>query len=77
MCYDGYFGGSRHYFLATGCEHRHEQELDPAEFITVREVALSDLVTLALTAGLTDPGGVLLALPHLMDDPGVRQALTR
>ena len=24
-------------------------------------------------AGMTDPGGVLLALPHLMGDPGVRQ----
>ena len=39
----------------------------------MREVALGDLVTLAMTGGMTDPGGVLLALPHLMDDPGVRQ----
>jgi ADP-ribose pyrophosphatase len=73
MCYDAYSGGSRNYFLATGCERRQEQELDPAEFVTVREVALSDLVTLALTGRMTDPGGVLLALPHLMSDPGVRQ----
>ena len=73
MCYDAYFGGSRSYFLATGCERRQEQELDPTEFVTVREVALGDLVTLAMTGGMTDPGGVLLALPHLMGDPGVRQ----
>jgi ADP-ribose pyrophosphatase len=77
MCYDAYFGGSRHYFLGTGCERRQEQALDPAEFITVREVALCDLVTLAMTGGMTDPGGVLLALPYLMEDPGVRHALTR
>ena len=32
MCYDAYFGGSRNYFLATGCERRQKQELDPAEF---------------------------------------------
>ncbi len=73
MCYDAYFGGSRNYFLATGCERRQEQELDPGEFITVREMALGDLVTLAMTGGMTDPGGVLLALPHLMADPGVRR----
>jgi ADP-ribose pyrophosphatase len=77
MCYDAYFGGSRNYFLATGCERRQEQELDPAEFVTVREVALGDLVTLAMTGGMTDPGGVLLALPHLMGDTGVREMLTR
>ena len=75
MCYDGYFGGSRHYFLATGCERRQEQKLDPGEFVTVGEVALSDLVRLAMTGGMTDPGGVLLALPYLMDDPGVRSLL--
>jgi hypothetical protein len=38
----------------------------------VREVAPADLVKLAMTGGMTDPGGVLLALPYLMDDPGVR-----
>ena len=52
---------------------RQEQELDPTEFVTVREVALGDLVTLAMTGGMTDPGGVLLALPHLMGDPAVRR----
>ena len=26
MCYDAYFGGSRHYFLATGCERRQETQ---------------------------------------------------
>ena len=77
MYYDGYFGGSRNYFLATGCERRQEQDLDPAEFVTVREVAPGDLVTLAMTGGMTDPGGVLLALPYLMGDPGVRQMFTR
>ena len=76
MCYDGYSGGSRNYFLATGCERRQEQELDPAEFVTVREATLGDLVTLAITGRMTDPGGVLLALPYLMDDPGVRSVLT-
>jgi 8-oxo-dGTP pyrophosphatase MutT (NUDIX family) len=76
MCYDGYFGGSRHYFLATGCERRQEQQLDPAEFVTVGEAALGDLVRLAMTGGMTDPGGVLLALPYLMDDPGVRSVFT-
>ena len=76
MCYDGYFGGSRHYFLATGCDQRQEQQLDPAEFVTVGEVALGELVRLAMTGGMTDPGGVLLALPYLMDDPGVRSVLT-
>ena len=76
MCYDAYFGGSRHYFLATGCERRQEQQLDPAEFVTVEEVTLSDLVRLAMTGVMTDPGGVLLALPYLMDDPGVRSVLT-
>jgi len=76
MCYDGYVGGSRHYFLATGCERRQEQHLDPAEFVTVAEAALGDLVRLALAGRMTDPGGVLLALPYLMDDPGVRSVLT-
>jgi ADP-ribose pyrophosphatase len=74
MRYDAYFGGSRSYFLATGCERRQEQDLDPAEFITVREVALGNLVTLAMTGRMTDPGGVLLALPYLMGDPGVQAA---
>jgi ADP-ribose diphosphatase len=77
MRYDAYSAGSRNYFLATGCERRHEQRLDPAEFVTVREVSLGELVTLALTAGMTDSGGVLLALPYLLDDPGVRDALAR
>jgi ADP-ribose pyrophosphatase len=77
MSYEAYFGGSRSYFLATGCERRQEQDLDPAEFITVREVALGDLVTLAMTGRMTDPGGVLLALPYLMGDPGVRAAFER
>ena len=77
MRIDAYFGGSRNYFLATGCERRQEQELDQAEFVTVREVALADLVRLAMTGAMTDPGGVLLALPHLMSDPGVRQIFTR
>lgn len=73
MCYDAYFGGSRHYFLATGCERRREQELDPNEFVAVREVTFGDLLRLAMTAGMTDPGGVLLALPFLMGDPAVRE----
>ena len=30
---------------------------------------------LAMTGEMTDPGGVLLALPYLMDDPGVRAQL--
>jgi ADP-ribose pyrophosphatase len=77
MRYDAYFGGSRSYFLATGCEQRQEQELDPNEFVTVREVALVDLVTLAMSGGMTDPGGVLLALPYLMGDPGVRAIFTQ
>ena len=72
MSYDAYFGGSRHYFLATGCERRREQELDQNEFVTVREASLADLVTLAMTVGMTDPGGVLLALPYLMGDAAVR-----
>lgn len=74
--YDAYTGGSRNYFLATGCERRREQELDSAEFITVREVALAELVTVAMTGGMTDVGGVLLAMPHLMGDPGVQAALS-
>lgn len=77
MRYDAYFGGSRNYFLATGCERRQEQELDPAEFVTVHEVPLGDLVTLAMTGRMTDPGGVLLALPYLMGDSNVRQMFTR
>jgi ADP-ribose pyrophosphatase len=77
MRYDAYSAGSRNYFLAAGCERRHEQRLDPAEFVTVREVGLGELLTLAMTAQMTDPGGVLLALPYLMDDPGVRDVLAR
>lgn len=73
MCYDAYFGMARHYFLATGCELRGEQELDPNEFVTVREATFADLVTRAMTAGMTDSGGVLLALPYLMRDPDVRE----
>jgi ADP-ribose diphosphatase len=76
MRYDAYSGGSRNYFLATGCERRQEQELDPAEFVTAHEVALGDLVTLAMTGGMTDPGGVLLALPYLMSDPRVQRIFT-
>jgi ADP-ribose pyrophosphatase len=73
MCYDAYSGIARHYFLATGCELCGEQELDPNEFVTVREATFADLVTRAMTAGMTDPGGVLLALPYLMRDPDVRE----
>ena len=76
MHYDGFFGGSRHYYLATGCERRQEQQLDPNEFVTVHEVPLVELVTLAMTSRLTDPGGVLLALPHFMSDPAVRDAFS-
>jgi ADP-ribose pyrophosphatase len=76
MHYDGFFGGSRHYNLATGCERRQEPQLDPNEFVTVHEVPLVELVTLAMTSRLTDPGGVLLALPHLMSDPAVRDAFS-
>jgi ADP-ribose pyrophosphatase len=75
MLYDAYSGGIRHYFLATGCERRHEQRLDDGEFATVREVPLAELVRLALAARMTDPGGVLLALPYLTADPGVRELL--
>ncbi|HEY0933694.1 MAG TPA: NUDIX hydrolase [Trebonia sp.] len=74
-CYDAYSGSSRHYFLAAGCERRQEQRLDPGEFVTVREVSPGELVRLALTARMSDPGGVLLALPYLLDDPGVQQVL--
>lgn len=73
MRYDAYSGMARHYFLATGCELRGEQELDPGEFVTVREVTFAGLVRRAVTAGMTDPGGVLLALPYLMGDPDVRE----
>ena len=76
MRYDAYSGMVRHYFLGTGCERRHEQRLDPGEFVTVREVSPADLLTLAMTAALTDPGGVLLALPYLTGDPQVRALLT-
>jgi ADP-ribose pyrophosphatase len=75
MRYDAYSGVARHYFLATGCERRHDQRLDPGEFITVREVTPGELLTLAMTAAMTDPGGVLLALPHLTGDPQVRALL--
>ncbi|HXB48841.1 MAG TPA: NUDIX domain-containing protein, partial [Streptosporangiaceae bacterium] len=37
-----------------------EQQLDKGEFVTVAEVALGDLVRLAMTGEMTDPGGVLL-----------------
>lgn len=76
MHFDAYFHGTRNYFLATGCERRREQALDPAEFVNVHEVGLGDLIRLALTARMTDPCGVLLALPYLIDDPDVREALT-
>lgn len=75
MCYDGYFGGPRNYFLAAGCGRRQEQALDPSEFVTVREVPLAELITLAMTGQMTDPGGVLLALPYLVGYPEVREAL--
>jgi ADP-ribose pyrophosphatase len=75
MRYDGYSAMVRHYFLGTGCERRHEQRLDPGEFVTVREVSPADLVRLAMTAAMTDPGGVLLALPHLTGDPQVQALL--
>ena len=77
MRYDAYFGGSRHYFLATDCERLREQALDPNEFVTVREVAPAELVRLAMSGSVTDPGGVLLALPHLMADPDVRALFTQ
>ena len=71
MRYDGYSCMARHYFLATGCERRHEQRLDPGEFVTVREVTPGDLLALAMAGAMTDPGGVLLALPYLAGDPQV------
>jgi ADP-ribose pyrophosphatase len=76
MRYDAYYGGWRNYFLATGCERRQEQELDQNEFVTVREVPLADLVSLAMTGQMTDSGAVLMALPHLMQDPAVRELFT-
>jgi len=76
MCFDAYFGGSKHYFLATGCERLQEQELDPNERVEVREVPPAELVRLAMTARVTDAGAVLLALPHLMADPAVRELFT-
>jgi ADP-ribose pyrophosphatase len=75
MLYDGYAALTRHYFLAAGCVRRQEQRLDDGEFVTVREVPLAELVALALGARMTDPGGVLLALPYLTADPGVREVL--
>jgi ADP-ribose pyrophosphatase len=75
MHYDAYSSVTRHYFLAAGCVRRHEQRLDPGEFVTVREVSAADLVRLALTAAVTDSGGVLLALPYLTGDPGVAALL--
>jgi ADP-ribose pyrophosphatase len=75
MRYDAYSGMARHYFLGTGCERRHEQRLDPGEFVTVREVSPADLLTLAMTGAMTDPGGVLLALPYLTADPQVMALL--
>jgi ADP-ribose pyrophosphatase len=75
MCYDAYSAMPRHYFLATGCERRHEQRLDPGEFVTVREVTPGELLTLALAGAMTDPGGVLLALPYLTSDPQVQALL--
>jgi ADP-ribose pyrophosphatase len=77
MRYDAYFGGSRHYFLATGCERRQEQKLDPNEFVTVREATFAEVVMAAMAAQMTDPGGILLALPHLMTDPAVQKLFTR
>jgi ADP-ribose pyrophosphatase len=77
MRYDAYSGLVRHYFLGTGCELRHEQRLDPGEFVTVREVSFADLLTLAMSGAMTDPGGVLLALPYLTGDPQVRAVLAR
>jgi hypothetical protein len=65
----------RHCFLATGCERRHEQRPDPGEFVTVHEVSPGELLTLAMTEGMTDPGGVLLALPRLTGNPQVRAML--
>jgi ADP-ribose pyrophosphatase len=75
MIYDAYSGMARHYFLATGCERRHEQRLDPGEFVTVREVSPGELVRLAMSGAMTDPGGVLLALPYLAGDPQVAALL--
>jgi ADP-ribose pyrophosphatase len=75
MRYDGYSAMARHYFLATGCERRHDQRLDPGEFVTVREVTPGDLLTLAMTGAMTDPGGVLLALPYLTGDSQVQALL--
>ena len=75
MRYDAYSGMARHYFLATGCERRHDQRLDLGEFITVREVSPGELLTLAMAGAMTDPGGVLLALPYLTGDPQVRALL--
>lgn len=67
--------GTPQRFRYAGCERRQEQQFDPGEFVTVGEAALGDLVMLAMTGGMTDPGGVLLTLPFLMDDPGVRSLL--
>jgi hypothetical protein len=75
MWFDAYYGGTRHYYLATGCEPRQAQSLDPNEYVNVSEVGLGDLVTFAMTGRMTDAGGVLLALPYLMHDAGVRAVL--
>lgn len=34
-----------------------------------------ELLTLAMAGAMTDPGGVLLTLPYLADDPQVRTLL--
>jgi ADP-ribose diphosphatase len=76
MCYDAYANGTRSYFLAVGCERRKPQELDRNEYIVVHEVDVDVLVELAMKGQMTDPGGVLLALPFLMNYPGVRKLFT-
>lgn len=50
---DGYSTLRKYTFLATGCKKVSEQSLDANEFLRVREITLTDYVTLAAEAQTT------------------------
>ena len=66
--YDAYVGGDRHYFLFTGCTPTEAgPQAEEDESIEVRLVSINELLKIAKSGKMTDPGAVLMAYDKLLD----------
>ena len=63
---DSAMNGTWHYFLATGCELTHDQDLDDDEFVEIELLSIDEFITNAKQGGMTDPFAVLAAYDELV-----------